>query len=114
MGKGVVADTEWVADTARTEGDDVGGDDAGSAEAGSVGGAGVTGGGESGTASSCASDIERGEASDGVVGDGDDGDAFDGGVAGQDKGERSKSLSSSKSRRSSTSFRRFGSLGWNW
>ncbi len=48
-----------------------------------------------------------GGASDGVAGNGIDGDVFNGGVAGKDKGERTRSLSSSKSLRSSTSLCRF-------
>jgi hypothetical protein len=79
----------------------------GGSDAGSVGGAGVSCGGESGSASSGASGVKRGEAGDGIVGAGGDDYAFDGRVAMQDKGERSKSLSSSKSLRSCTSFNHF-------
>ncbi len=102
MGKNVMTDAACVANTART-----GGDAMGSGNAGSVGSAGMTGGSESGSASSCAGGVEGGEVGDGNVGAGGDGGAFNGGVAGHDRGERSKSLSSSKSLRSSSSFRHF-------
>jgi hypothetical protein len=67
----------------------------------------VTGGGEVGSASSSAGGVERGEASDNVVGASGVGNYFDGGIAGHDKRERSKSLSSLKSLRSSPLFCRF-------
>ncbi len=43
----------------------------------------------------------------GVVGAGGGGDAFDVGIAGKDKGDKSKSVSTSESLMRSTSFRRF-------
>ncbi len=68
----------------------------GTASVADVGGAGMSGSGEAGSASSSAGGVESGEAADGIVRTGGDVGAFDGGIAGQHKGERSKSLSSSK------------------
>ncbi len=85
----------------------MGGVDAGGGITGSVGGASESSAGEAGSASSGSGGVEMGGASDGVAGNGINGDVFNGGLAGKDKGERTRSLSSSKSVRSSTSLRRF-------
>ncbi len=89
----------------------VGDGDGGGGDAGSEGGAGVSGGGESGSASSSAGGIEGGEVSEGEISVGaraeGEGGAFGGCVAKHDRGERSRSRSSSKSLSSSASFRRF-------
>ncbi len=77
----------------------VGGGDGGGGDTGSEGGAGVPGGGESGLVSSSAGGVEGGKISEdeicvGSRADGEGG-AFGGGVAEHDRGERSKSRSSS-------------------
>jgi hypothetical protein len=69
--------------------------------------AGVSGRGESGSDSGGTDVIERGKTGDGVLGTSGDGDVVNDVLAGLDNGERSSSLSSSRSRRSSTSLRRF-------
>jgi hypothetical protein len=65
--------------------------------------------GEASSTSNGAGRIVGGEADDGVGGTGGEsrGGAVDGGVAEKDRGESSRSLSSLKSRRRSTSLRRF-------
>ncbi len=87
----------------------MGGDGAGGGVTGSIGGAGESGAGEASSASSGAGGVVVGVTGDSVAGMGVDGDDDgDGdGVAGQDKGERTRWLSSSRSRRSSNSLRRF-------
>jgi hypothetical protein len=88
-------------------GSDAGGGDAGSGDSGSMGLAGVSGRCESGSDSGGADGVERGKTGNGMVGTGGDDDAVNGGVAGQDNGKRSRSLSSSRSPRSSTSLLHF-------
>jgi hypothetical protein len=87
------------ADTAQA-----GGDATGSGDAGSVVGAGVSSRGEAGSTSNSAGGVKGGEADDGIGGTGgkDWGGAVNGGIARQDRDERSRSLSSSNSPRSST------------
>ncbi len=110
VGEGEVSGMACGSESAQAGGDamvdsDAGGGDAGSGDAGSVGRAGVSGRGESGSDSGGADGVERGNTSDDVLGTG--GDVVNGGLAGLDSGERSNSLSSSRSRRSSASLRCF-------
>ncbi len=110
MGEGEVAGMACGSESAQAGADamvdsDTGGGDAGSGDAGSVGRAGISGSGESGSDSGGADGIERGNMSHGVLGTG--GDVVNGGLAGLDSGEKSNSLSSSRSRRSSASLRCF-------
>ncbi len=110
VGEGKVASMACGSESAQAGGDamvdsNAGGGDAGSGDAGSVGRAGVSGRGESGSDSGGVDGVERGNTSIVVLGTG--GDVVNGGLAGLDSGERSNSLSSSLSRRSSASLRRF-------
>jgi hypothetical protein len=112
VGEGRVDGMACDSDSAQAGGDamvgsDTGGSDAGSGDTGSVGRAGMSGRGESGSDSGGADAIERGKTGDSMLGTGGDGDVVNGVLAGLDNGERSSSLSSSRSPRSSTSLRRF-------
>jgi hypothetical protein len=106
---GGVADTTGAASDARSGGETVGGDGAAGGVTGSIGGAGESGADEASSASSGAGGVVVGVTGDSVAGIGVDGDDDgDGdGVAGQDKGERTRRLSSLRSRRSPHSLRRF-------